>query len=86
MMKSFLVKLQARNLHLFKTETPAQVFPSEFARFSRISILNNIIICYIKYVLLKNLTIFTAKFMWTAASGINDSKKTYLAGCKFIVL
>ena len=38
-LKSLLVKLQARDLHRYKTETPAQAFSSEFARFFRTPIL-----------------------------------------------
>ena len=38
-LKSLLVKLQARDLHRYKTETPAQTFSSEFARLSRTPIL-----------------------------------------------
>ena len=59
--------MQARDL-----QTPAQ-FSSELARFFRTPILYNmIIICY-KIGVLKNLAIFTAKFMWTAASGITEN-------------
>ena len=37
-LNSFLVKLQAGDLYLYKIETAAQVFSSEFARFFRTSI------------------------------------------------
>ena len=42
MLKSFLVMLQARDVHLYKIETPAHVFSSEFAKFFRTPILYNI--------------------------------------------
>ena len=41
-LKSFLVKLQAREQHLYEIETPAQVFSSEFERVFRKPILYNI--------------------------------------------
>ena len=41
------------------------------------------IVCYAKKGVLKNPAKFTAKFMWTAASGISENRPC-LAGCKFI--
>ena len=41
-LKSFLVKLQARDLYLYKIETLVQVFSSEFAKFFRAPILYDI--------------------------------------------
>ena len=45
-----LVTLQVRDLHLYKIETPTQVFSNEFARVFRALIYITITICCIKYV------------------------------------
>ena len=58
-------------------------FLENFARFFRTPILYLIIVFYAKEGVLKNPAKFTAKFMWTAASGISEDR-TCLAGSKLI--
>ena len=81
-LKSFLVKLQAREQHLYEIETPAQVLVNlrEFLE-------NPFCITYDYHTLhkigvLKNLPMFAAKFLWTAASDITENIPS-VAGCKF---
>ena len=54
-----------------------------FARFFRTPILH-MIIYVIQNRSLKNLAKFTAKFIWTAVSGISENGP-YLASCKFLM-
>ena len=77
--KVILVKFQARDLYLYKIQTPVQMFSRNFTRFC---------ITYDYHVLckicaLKNFAIFTAKFILPAASSITENKPC-LEGCKFI--
>ena len=56
-------------------------FPVDFAKFFRTPTLYTIIYV-IQNSVLKDLTKFTAKFMWTAASGISENRPC-LAGWNF---
>ena len=82
---SFSVKLQTRDLHLYKIRTTAQVYCSEFVWFFRTTILYITYDYHMLYKIsvLKILAPFTVKFMWAAASGITENIFC-LVVCKFI--
>ena len=73
----FLIKLQACSS--FKMRLQHRCFPENFARFFRTPILY-----MITYAIQNSCTkTFTAKSMWTTASGISENRPC-LASCKFI--
>ena len=75
----FLIKLQTCSS--FKKRLQHRCFPVKFARFFRTPILY-----MITYAIQNSCTkTFTAKFMWTTASGISENRQIYWCFAEFYI-